>query len=86
VVFYAKADVTQAATGNPKYRCKVDHAVLYKQAIEIMDRFVNTEKLKECHHGFSSQKRIDEQANFTLRAKRPYILPVTVAVENMLGR
>jgi hypothetical protein len=82
VVFYAEADVTQAATGNRIGA--VDHAVLYKQAIEIMDRFVNTEKLKECHHGFSSQKRIDEQVNFTLRAKRPYILPVTVAdVENM---
>jgi hypothetical protein len=35
---------------------QVDDAVLYKQVNEIHDRFVNTEKLKECHHGFSSQK------------------------------
>jgi hypothetical protein len=48
-----KADVTQAATGNPvsvrRPRCSVQTGHRNHGSI------VNTEKLKECHHGFSSQ-------------------------------
>jgi hypothetical protein len=51
-----KASATVAATGNLKYRCKKENSKLYKQIVEVMDRFTNTEKLQECHHGFSSQK------------------------------
>jgi hypothetical protein len=51
-----KATSTQAATGNLKYRSKIDNPILYKQVVEVMERFVSEEKLRECHHGFSSQK------------------------------
>jgi hypothetical protein len=30
--------------------------VLYGKSLDVMDRFVKIEKLKECHHGHSSQK------------------------------
>jgi hypothetical protein len=49
-------NATKTATGNLKYRCKKENAILYKQIIEIMGRFVKPEKLRECHHGYSSQK------------------------------
>jgi hypothetical protein len=52
-----KADLTETAAGNLKYRCKKDKPVLYKQVVEVMDRFVKQEKLRECHHGYSSQKK-----------------------------
>jgi hypothetical protein len=32
------------------------YKTLYKQILDVMDRFVQTEKLEECHHGYSSQK------------------------------
>jgi hypothetical protein len=50
------ADPKKTATGNLKYRCKVKNHLLYKQIRDIMDRFTETGKLKECHHTFSSQK------------------------------
>jgi hypothetical protein len=50
------ADTAKIATGNLKYRCKVKNNLLYKQISDVMDRFVETGKLNECHHGYSSQK------------------------------
>jgi hypothetical protein len=52
-----KAGPTEAATGNLKYRCKNDNLLLYNQVVEVMERFVGTEKLRECHHAYSSQKK-----------------------------
>jgi hypothetical protein len=65
----------------------MDDAVLYKQVNEIHDRFVNTEKLKECHHGFSSQKTESMNKFISMVCpKRPDILSIPIAVfENMLG-
>jgi hypothetical protein len=51
-----KADITQAATGNLKYRCKKENPKMYQDLSLILERFTETEKLKECHHGYSSQK------------------------------
>jgi hypothetical protein len=50
------ADVTKAAIGELKYRCKKENKKMYEDISQIMDRFTETEKLKECHHGYSSQK------------------------------
>jgi hypothetical protein len=50
------ADATKAAIGELKHRCKKENKKMYEDISQIMDRFTNTEKLKECHHGCSSQK------------------------------
>jgi hypothetical protein len=52
-----KVNATKTATGNLKYCCKKDNALLYIQIIQVMGRlFVKPEKLRQCHHGYSSQK------------------------------
>jgi hypothetical protein len=51
-----KGSDEKTATGNLKYRCKDKYKLLYKQVSDVMDRFITTKKLKECHHGHSSQK------------------------------
>jgi hypothetical protein len=51
-----KATAANTASGHLKYRCKEEHPVLYKQIGDVMSRFVTDEKLRECHHGHSSQK------------------------------
>jgi hypothetical protein len=51
-----KVDATQAVRGNLKYRCKKEHPKLYKDLCQIVEHFTETEKLRECHHGYSSQK------------------------------
>jgi hypothetical protein len=49
-------DAATVARGDLKYRCKKENAELYKQVLEIKDRFVATDKLRDCHHAYSSQK------------------------------
>jgi hypothetical protein len=50
------ADATKAAIGELKHRCKKENKKMHEDISQIMDRFTETEKLKECHHGCSSQK------------------------------
>jgi hypothetical protein len=39
-----------------KYRCKEKNNKLYLQCVEILERFISEEHLRECHHTMSSQK------------------------------
>jgi hypothetical protein len=50
------SDPVMAARGNLKYRCKKKNAKFYEQICDVMARFTTYEKLKECHHRYSSQK------------------------------
>jgi hypothetical protein len=50
------ADATKAAIGELKCRCKKENKKMHGDISQIMDRFTETEKLKECHHECSSQK------------------------------
>jgi hypothetical protein len=51
-----KADATQTAIGNLKYRCKINDKKMYEDMCKVLHRFTESAKLKECHHGYSSQK------------------------------
>ena len=51
-----KADATQKAILNLKYRCKKTNPKMYDDVMTLLQRFTTPEKLKECHHGHSSQK------------------------------
>jgi hypothetical protein len=51
-----KADATEASKGNLKHRCKKENKKVHEDVSQILCRFTETEKLKERHHGCSSQK------------------------------
>ena len=50
------ADTTQKALGELKYRCKKANPKMYEDLCLILKKFTDTDKLKDCHHGHSSQK------------------------------
>jgi hypothetical protein len=51
-----KADATEASKGDLKCRCKKENKKTCEDVSQILCRFTETEKLKECHHGHGSQK------------------------------
>ncbi len=68
-----------------KYRCKEKNKKLYLQCVEVIEKFIDEEHLRECHHNMSSQKNEAMNKSLMRYIPKDKTLCKTMSLTSRLG-